>query len=406
MTYRRCFVLSPTDIAVRLNLIHKVHGIEHAENFFHNVSKNLKNYIVYGALLNSYVQEKSIEKAEYIMEKMEEMGMATTSFPYNVLMNLYSQTGAYDRIDMLVQEMDRKGIPQDRYTMRNRMTAAVEVFDISEMESILNQMEDNSNFVVDWNEYSVAASGYLKVGMMDKALLMLKKIETMMQLDRKTEAFEFLLTLYAKTNNKDELYRVWNTYKPSVTIRDTSYCHMITALAELDDLDGAEKMFEEWESQCTMYDFRVLNRLLVAYCKRGLFDKAESVVNKAVEGRTPYASTWQVLAIGFMKHNQMPKAVEMLKKAMSIGREGWRPTSRVFAACLDYLEEQGDVKGVEEMINSCKNSGPLTRDMHHRLLRCRIKAGETVSVVVDQMQRDGFDADKETSEILGSVSRI
>ncbi|KAK6252947.1 hypothetical protein QUC31_014667 [Theobroma cacao] len=90
---------------------------------------------------------------------------------------------------------------------------------------------------------------------------------------------------------------------------------MITALAKLDDHDGAEKIFGEWELQCTIYDLR------------------------------------------------MPKAVEMLKKAMSVGRRGWRPRSMVFAACLDYLEEQGDGRGMEEMICLLKNSGPLTRDM-------------------------------------------
>lgn len=148
--------------------------------------------------------------------------------------------------------------------------------------------------MVEWKEYSIAASGYLNVGMMEKALLMLKKMENVMPLQRRKLAFEFLLNLYAKTNNKNELYRIWNTYKPSDALVDTSYCHMITALAKLDDHDGAEKIFGEWELQCTIYDLRVLNRLLVPYCNKGLLEQANSVVNKAVEGRTPYASTWNV----------------------------------------------------------------------------------------------------------------
>lgn len=99
----------------------------------------------------------------------------------------------------------------------------------------------------------------------------------------------------------------------------------------------------------------------------------------------------------------MPKAVEMLKKAMSVGRRGWRPRSMVFAACLDYLEEQGDGRGMEEMICLLKNSGPLTRDMDYRLLRCRI---QTVSEIVDQMKVEGFVADKETHDILESITSL
>ncbi|XP_021299614.1 pentatricopeptide repeat-containing protein At2g20710, mitochondrial-like [Herrania umbratica] len=213
-----------------------------------------------------------------------------------------------------------------------------------------------------------------------------KEDESVMPLQRRKLAFEFLLNLYAKTNNKNELYRVRNAYKPSYVLVDTSCCHMITALAQLDDLDGAEKIFGEWELQCTIYDLR-----------------ADSVVNSAERGRTPYASTWNVLAMGFMEHNQMPKAVKMLKKAMSVGRRGWRPSSMVFAARLEYLEEQGDGRGMEEMVCLLKNSGPLTRDMYHSLLRCRIK---TVSEIVDQMKMDGFDADKETHKILESVPSL
>ncbi|GAV70430.1 PPR domain-containing protein [Cephalotus follicularis] len=392
------FILSPKDVAIRLNLICRVHGLQHAENHFENLPISLKTQKVYGALLSGSVEEKNVEKAELIVQKMREMGMASSPFPYNMLINLYSQTREFDKIDMLMQEMEMKGIPQDTYTLNNRLYAYVAASDISGMEKILSQMEEDPNFYVSWQVYSTAANGYLKVGMTETALLMLKKMEGMMPPQGKKLALEFLVTLYAKAGDKDELYRVWNMYKPLNEIVDSSYACMIDSLAKLDDIEGAERIFEEWESQCTFYDFRVLNRLLVAYCNKGFLDKAEAAVNKAVVGKTPYAPTWNVLAIGYIKHNQMPKAVDMLKR--SFLRHGWVPNSDVVTACLDYLEGQGDLDEMEDMINSLKKLGPLTRDAYHRLLRTCLKAGKSVDKFLDQMETDGFTADEETRKIL------
>lgn len=400
MTDRRYFTLSPIDVALRLELIHRVRGLEHAENYFNNISSNLKLVNAYGALLSGYVREKSVEKAESIMQKMKEMEMAVSSFPYNMMINLYTQTGEYDKIDMLMQEMERKGIPQDKYTMLNRMAAYIAASDISGMERILKRIEEDRHFSVNWKVCSMAASGYLKVGMIEKALAMLKKMEGNIPLQGRKSAFDFLLTLYTNTGHKEELYRVWNTYKPSTKQIDGSYACMISSLAKLNDLEGAERIFEDWEAQCTVYDFRVLNSLLSAYCRKGLFNKAESVLKKNMEARTPYASTWNVLALGYMEHENMPKAIEMLKKALLVGRQGWRPNPIILSACLNYLEEQGDVEGMEEFLRLLKNLVPLSREMNHRLLRTCVGSGKSVSEVLSQMKLDGFTTDDEIQKIL------
>ncbi|XP_059663151.1 pentatricopeptide repeat-containing protein At2g20710, mitochondrial-like [Cornus florida] len=400
MTDRRYFILSPADVAVRLELISTVHGIEHAENYFNNISNSLKSATVYGALLSSYVRQKSIAKAEAVMQNMREMGFATTSFPYNLLINLYAQTEEHDKIDALMQEMENLGIPHDMFTLRNRMNAYVRASDISGVEKILNRIEEDPNYVFDWIVYSLAANAYLKVGLIEKTLAMLNKMEGIMIPVKSKLAFQYLLSLYASIGSKNELYRVWNLYKPLNEVHGTSYSVMITSLAKLDDIEGAEKIFQEWESRCSFYDFRILNRLLVAYCKKGLFDKAELAVKKAIKGRTPYASTWYILAVGYSEDKQMDKAAERLKKALLVGRKGWRPRSVLLDASLEYLEGQGDVKEIEEIITLLKNTGALTRNNYHSLLRAFVRIGKSVSDVLDQMERDGFTANEETHRIL------
>ncbi|GMN28014.1 hypothetical protein TIFTF001_001887 [Ficus carica] len=402
MTDNRFLRISPSDAAIRLDLIYRVHGLERAENYFNTMSRKLRTYCVYVALLRSYVRENSVEKAEATMQEIRNMGVNEFSLPYNILMNLYTQNGQYDKIDMLMQEMEIKGIPHDKYTFRNRISAYIAASDILGMENILNRMERDTCLSVDWKVYSLAASGYLKVGLIEEALEMLQKLEQeVAKMSRKTNrsALMFLLTLYSSIGDRDELFRVWNTYKPSKGQIDAAYACMIRSLTKLDDIEGAERIYEEWESKCTTYDFRVLNSILAAYCKKGHLEKAESALEKALKGRTPYTASFNILANGYVENNQMPKAVEVLKKGLSIGRKGWMPSCVTLAACLDYLKGQGDVTGMEEILSALRNMDVLSMDTHKRLLSTCDAAGESFSEVLCQINESGSTADEETKKV-------
>ncbi|KAK0590228.1 hypothetical protein LWI29_024278 [Acer saccharum] len=100
--------LSPSDIVVRLDMVRRVHGIKLAEKDFNDVPNNAKTYKVYGALLHAYVLQRSVKKAETIMQNMREMGFATSSFPYNMLITHYYKIGENDKIEVLIQEMEEK----------------------------------------------------------------------------------------------------------------------------------------------------------------------------------------------------------------------------------------------------------------------------------------------------------
>ncbi|XP_050207329.1 pentatricopeptide repeat-containing protein At2g20710, mitochondrial-like [Mercurialis annua] len=400
MTDRRYFVLSPSDAAIRLELIDRVYGSRKAEMYFEELSGKLKIYNVYGALLDIYARENSVQKAEAILQEMREKEMIRSSFAYNIMINLYRQNENFEKINALTKEMERNGIPQDRYTIQNLMAAYAAAADISGMEIILDKLEKDPRVEQSWNMYATAASGYLKVGSIEKALTMLAKVEKLMPPGKNTLAFNFLLSLYAEAGKKDELYRIWFKYKPFVEEKVTHICTMVTSLAKLDDIEGAEKIFEEWESKCTTYDFRVLNRLLAAYCRKGLLKKAEEAAEKAAQGRIPYASTWSVLAAGYIAHNQMSDAVEMLKRALSVSRKDWRPNPTTVTACLDYLEEQGDVRGMEEVVKLLKTTEPLTREIYKRLVRTYTSVGIPDDKVFDQMKIHDMDADEEAHKIL------
>ncbi|TYJ05213.1 hypothetical protein E1A91_A12G149700v1 [Gossypium mustelinum] len=64
--------ISVGDMAVRLDLILKVHGVEQAEKYFDSLPDTMRTFQVYGALLNCYAHHKCLEKEEATVQIMRE----------------------------------------------------------------------------------------------------------------------------------------------------------------------------------------------------------------------------------------------------------------------------------------------------------------------------------------------
>ncbi|XP_059668604.1 pentatricopeptide repeat-containing protein At2g20710, mitochondrial-like isoform X2 [Cornus florida] len=399
MSDKRCLELSTHDVAVRLDLISKVHGIKQAENYFNNIPKELKSSEVFRALLNCYAQQKYVEKAEDLMQKMREMGMARSPACFNYMLNLYYKTGKHELLDGVMQEMEEKGIKLDKFTFCTRLSAYAAASETEGMDRILQRMESDPMIGLDWNAYAVAASGYMKAGLVDKALAVLKKSERLIANSKKNHlAFEFLLTQYAATGNKDEVLRLWELYKKTEKIYNKGYMSMISSLLKFDDLEGAKKIFEEWESSELNYDFKVPNFLISFYCRKGLMEKAEDLINRAKsKGGKPIMNTWYFLATGYVAKKQIPKALEAMKQAISMCLPGWKPNKDTSAACLAYLKETGNVEEAEEFIKSLQAKAVVSTEIHDRLLNY-IKNGKSNSDVPRLVEGDSFVGDGETHE--------
>lgn len=382
MTDKRYIPPASDDIATRLNLICKVHGLEQAENYFNNIPQQVKGFEVYNALLNCYMHVKSVQKAEGVMQKLRDLGYTRTPFSYNILMNLYYRIGKWEKLDTIMHEMEEKGIRFDIYTLTIRLSAYAAASDIDGIDKIVAIMESTPGIVLDCDTYAVATNGYLKVGSVDKALKMLIKLERLMSTSkRRNVAFDNLLGLYGETGKKDEVYRIWDLYKKEMKIFNKGYTNMISSLLKCDDIEGAEKVFEEWELRGLSYDFRIPNLLIGAYCKNGELGKAEVLLNRGIsKGGNPVFDTWFYLAGVYIEYNQIPKAVEMLKNAISECNPNWRPSKDTLVMCLKYLEQQGDVEEAEEFIQLLKEEGIFSGSVHESLLNF-IKDGKSVQML-------------------------
>ena len=67
--------------------------------------------------------------------------------------------------------------------------------------------------------------------------------------------------------------------------------------------------------------------------------------------------TWDVLAQGYCRYNDMEQAVKMMKKAILEHRPGWKPKPFVFAACIEYTKEKGDSELAMEILILSRDQG-------------------------------------------------
>ncbi|KAL8188756.1 hypothetical protein R6Q57_029776 [Mikania cordata] len=348
MTNRSYLDQSPGNIAVHMDLISRVHGLEQAEKFFNTIPDTSKNFKVYGTLLNCYAFKKSLEKAEITMEKMKQLGYMTT-LSYHSMLNLYSKTKIYDKLVKLVEEMKTTGVRYHRTTYYILLNAYAS-FDIKAMENLLGYMETNSELTLDWHVYIIAAKGYLNFGQNEKSLEMLKKSEQLVHENANGSAYEILLTMYANLAKKDHVYRMWDLYKKIRSkVNNKGYHYMASSLVKLDDIEGAERILAEWESKTTLFDFWVVNILVNGYSKKGDWKKAEDYVERLVRmGKQPPKSTWDCLATAYCKYREMDKAVDAMKKAISCYDDRWQINQVTLIACVKYLEEKGDMGVAKE----------------------------------------------------------
>ncbi|KAJ6316571.1 hypothetical protein OIU78_019783 [Salix suchowensis] len=375
MTDKRYLELTSRAVAVRLDLISKVHGIEQVENYFNNIPTKLKGLESYGALLNCYAYVKSVEKAEAVMQRMREMGFARNSLAYTVMLNLYYKTGNTEKLDPLMREMEENGISFDKFVYCIRLSSYAAASDIEGMEKTLARIESDPIAVFDWATYTTVANGYTKVGLVDKALEMLKKCERLVAGERRSTPYDYLMTQYATTGTKEDVLRVWELHKKYVGNRKN--ISVITSLLKFDDLDSAEKIFEEWESQKLCYDISIPNFLVDAYSRKGLLEKAEMILQRAISnGTKPNANSWYLLAKGYLQHNQTPKAVEAMKKMIVISGPRSRPSTASWVACLQHLKDSGDMDNAEGFINLLREKDIISSDIQDKLLSY-IKNGDS-----------------------------
>ncbi|XWS35590.1 hypothetical protein CRYUN_Cryun20dG0010300 [Craigia yunnanensis] len=364
------FRYSASDAAIQLDLIAKVRGVSRAEDFFLQLRNTLKDKRIYGALLNAYVQTKMRDKAESLIDNMRNKGYALHPLPFNVMMTLYMNLKEYDKVESMVLEMMVKDIHLDICSYNIWLSSCGSQGSVEKMEQAYEQMKQDRSINPNWTTFSTMATMYIKMGLSEKAEECLRNVESRI-IGRDRIPYHYLISLYGTVGNKEEMYRVWKVYKSIFpSIPNLGFHAMISALVRAGNIQGAEKIYEEWLSVKTSYDPRIANLLMGWYVTEGNLDKAGSFFNHMAEvGGKPNSSSWEILAEGHIREKRVDEALSCLKEAFATeGSRSWRPRPTNVSAFFKLCEEKAEMASREVLVGFLRQSGYLKNEAYASLI--------------------------------------
>ncbi|KAM7518529.1 hypothetical protein LguiB_017491 [Lonicera macranthoides] len=396
------FQISAVDYAIRLELIIKTQTTSEAEEYFANIPTTSLQKAAYLPLLHTYVKERATEKAEALMLKMSNLGFTVSPHPYNEMMKLYMATSQFEKVLSVITQMKQNKIPKNVLSYNLWMGACYEVSGMAQTERVYKEMVNDRCIEVGWSSLSTLANIYVKSGLFNKATLALKSAENKLS-TRNRLGYLFLITLYTSLNNKREVLRLWESCKRAEgTITCANYMCILLCLVKLGDIEAAEKIFVEWESQCRKYDIRVSNILLGAYTRNGLMEKAEVLHMRTLErGGHPNYKTWEILMEGWVKTQNMDRAINAMKIGFGMLKHcDWRPSPSIVAAIAAHFEKSGDFEEMRRYVKVIRRLGLASLSEYKSLLRMYIDNQRPIHDIIKMMQKDEIDMDDETSALV------
>lgn len=407
-----------SDQAIHLDLIAKSRGIDAAEAYFMALPESSKTNLTYSALLNCYCKQSMSSEAQELFETMKELNLELTSVPYNSLMTLHLKNKLPQVVPTLINEMKDGNIMLDIYTYNVWMRALAAMNDIAGVERVIDEMKRDGRVQGDWTTYSNLASIYADAGLNNKAEMALKELESK-NAKREFSAYQFLITLYGRTGNLLEVYRIWRSLKLAFPkTANVSYLNMMQVLVKLNDLPGAEKCFQEWATAfshgSTTFDIRIANVLIGAYLKEGSFEKADKLRKLAKRrGAEWNAKTWEHYIDYYLKKGEFKSVVKCVGNAVTAGwgkGRKWTPSPEIVEEVMRHFEQSKDVKGAEGFLTILKKSkeddesvgsevfeslirtyaaaGTKSPIMHRRVKMEKVELSEDVQVLLDEISAE------------------
>jgi pentatricopeptide repeat protein len=352
------FTFRSADMAVQLDLIGKVIGPTAAEQYFAGLSDSFKDKRTYCSLLNVYTQSKLKEKAQATFDLIRANGYVTDALSYNVMMTLYLDMHEHDNVMNLIQEMRERHIKLDVYSYSIWIVSAAAIQDLDQMDGVLQVMQsDNVN--VNWSIYTTLANMYIKFDLLDKAEVLLREAEKSIT-GRDREALLFFINIYGSIGKKEDVYRIWNWYKSSFNPPlNAGYKTIMRATLKLDDVVGAELLYEEWMKSGSSLDPRICQILMGWYCHNGLSDKARKALDQFKQkGGKPNQYLWATLAEGCLLENRLDEAVSYFEKALSCSvYVKWRPNAKFVWDLLAICKQREQSESLDQVVAILKNRG-------------------------------------------------
>lgn len=386
------------DYASRVDLIAKVQGLQKAESYIDKIPEEFKTEIIYRTFLANCVSSTNIKKSESIFNKMKNLGFPLSSFTCNQLLLLYKKIDKKKIADVLLL-MEKENIKPTLFTYRILIDTKGQSKDIAGMEQILETMKAEG-IEPDLSVQTILARHYVNAGLKDKAESVLREMEGD-DITEKKWACPSLLPLYAALGKGDDVARVWEACEGSPRLDDCLAA--IEAWGKLGEVEKAEEAFERMTKIAKKPSSKHYSALLRVYANHKMVEKGKDLVKRMSEsGVIVGPLTWDALVKLYVQAGEVDKADSLLNKA--IQQRQMKPMFSSYMAIMDQYAQKGDIHNSEKMFFKLRQAGYIGRlRQFETLIQAYINAKVPAYGIRERMKADNIFPNKVVAGMLMKV---
>ncbi|KAJ0978979.1 hypothetical protein J5N97_014453 [Dioscorea zingiberensis] len=386
------------DYASHLDLVAKVHGIHTAEKYIEKIPKPLRGEVIYRTLLANCVAAGNVKKAEEVFNKIRDLGFPITTFSSNQLLLLYKRVDRKKIADVLLM-MEKENVKPSLFTYGLLIDTKGRSNDISGMEQIVETMKAEG-MEPDLTIQAVLAKHYIFGGLNEKAESVLKEMEgDNIKVNR--NACKSLLPLYAALGKAEDVERIWKVVQAHPRLDECLAA--IEAWGKLDNVENAEKVFEDMMRSWKRPSSKYYNALLKVYANHKLLSKGKELAKRMSDNGCRIGPlTWDALVKLYVEAGEVEKADSILQKASQHNQI--KPLYSSYMTVMDQYAKRGDIHNAEKIFHRLRQIGYAGRMRQFQaLLQAYINAKTPAYGFRERMKADNLFPNKSVLAQLAAV---
>ncbi|KAK9085143.1 hypothetical protein Sjap_025554 [Stephania japonica] len=276
-----------------------------------------------------------LSEAESLLQKMEERRVLPDTKTYNIFLSLYADAGNMDAALMCYKKIREVGLFPDDVTHRAVIHVLCEKHMISEVEAIIEEM-DNLSICVDENSIPTIIRMYVDTGLLDKAKNFFEKCQPRSRISSKTYAA--ILDAYAEKGVWADAEEIFFGNRSKLTNKDViEYNVMLKAYGQAKLYDKALSLFKSMRSNGTWPDECTYNSLIQMLSGGDVVDTAKDLLSEMQEaGFKPRCSTFSAVIASHIRLGRVFDAVDIYKEMKRVGVE---PNEVVYGSLINGFAE-------------------------------------------------------------------
>ncbi|KAI5066723.1 hypothetical protein GOP47_0019347 [Adiantum capillus-veneris] len=344
----------------------KVGDYGKVERAFKDIPFEYLKEVVYCRLFDVALEHKKLSKAIGVMKSMRKQDIPVPVYMFNNLIKYYVSNSMPDKVHVLLRLMEEQNIEYDLQTYNTLLSLSSRKADMEGMEKIWGHLQADISVRPDFVSYATMASAYFFAGQHEKASAAARKAERLLTGKAATVVrLKKLIVMHGLLKQEEGVSRIYRRLKtvPGKT-SIFSYTCVVEAYGEAGLVDKAEEVMKEMELQKRMDHLAQFNTIIGVYCKNGMLKKAEEFLEKLEKNHKPDVITHSHLLLGYLKSEQLEKALEKLKKVIVLVKDGTADRSvfelrawlLIIQSVIGLLGERGDKKIVDILLTALQEA--------------------------------------------------